>query len=381
MAVPATFGLVFDPRFLFHDAGVITITLPDGSIFEVAEHPSSARIIRRIDALLQGSGLSQKLTALPPRAATRDEVLAFHTEAYLERLEALCRLGGGDAGESAPVSAGSWDAAFLAAGSTIGAVDAVLDGIVQGAYVLARPPGHHAVADQGMGFCLLNNVALAALSARRRGVTRVLILDWDVHHGNGTQSAFYDDPSVLFISLHQEEWYPIGMGGLDQRGTGAGLGVTANVPLPAGTGDRGYLAVIDRIVAPLARRFRPDLILVSAGQDASMLDPLGRMLVSMAGFRALGSRIRALADELCGGRLVMVQEGGYSEVYTPFSTLGVLEGATGLETGVPDPYETQSELARAVSVFTFETEVAIAAAEALHVNSLHSPHCPSLSNS
>ncbi|MGH2343938.1 MAG: class II histone deacetylase, partial [Chloroflexota bacterium] len=147
-----------------------------------------------------------------------------------------------------------------------------------------------------------------------------------------------------------------------------GLGATVNVPLPAGTGDRGYLAVMDRIVAPTARRFRPELILVSAGQDASMMDPLGRMLVSMAGFRAMGSRIRSLADELCADRLVIVQEGGYSEVYTPFSTLGVIEGAAGLRTGVRDPYETQSELARAESVFTADTEIAIAAAETLHVS-------------
>jgi acetoin utilization deacetylase AcuC-like enzyme len=260
-------------------------------------------------------------------------------------------------------------AALLAAGSTIAAMDAVLDGPAPRAYVLARPPGHHAVADMGMGFCLLNNVALAVLHARRRGVQRVLILDWDVHHGNGTQAAFYDDPSVLFISLHQDDWYPIGMGGLDQRGAGEGIGATVNVPLPAGTGDRGYAAVLDRIVAPVARRFQPDLFVISAGQDASMMDPLGRMLVSMTGFRAMGQRMRALADELCGGRLLLVQEGGYSEVYTPFSTLGALEGASGHLTGIADPYLDQSELARAEAVFTRDTELAIEAAERVHIHS------------
>jgi acetoin utilization deacetylase AcuC-like enzyme len=349
---------------------MILTTLPDGSVLEAADHPSSARIIQRIHALLEGSGMTRQLTALPVRPASQDEVLAFHTVDYLKRLRNLCDEGGGDAGEHAPVSAGSWDAAFLAAGSTISAVEAVLDGVVSGAYVLARPPGHHAVADMGMGYCLLNNVALAALAARRRGIARVLILDWDVHHGNGTQAAFYADPSVLFISLHQEEWYPIGMGTLVQRGVGAGLGTTVNVPLPAGTGDRGYLAVLDRIVAPLAQRFQPELVLVSAGQDASMMDPLGRMLVSMAGYRAIGRRVRDIADQLCGGRIVLVQEGGYSEVYTPFSTLGALEGAFGLTVGVADPFEEQSELARACSVFTHDTEIAIAAAEAAHVNAL-----------
>src|SRR6185437_437120 len=227
----------------------------------------------------------------------------------------------------------------------------------------------HAVASMGMGYCLLNNVAIEILHARQRGVPRVLILDRDVHHGNGTQAAFYDDPSLLFISLHQEDWYAIGMGGLDQRGAGAGIGATVNVPLPAGTGDRGYAAVMDRIVAPVARRLQPDLIVVSAGQDASMMDPLGRMLVSMAGFRAMGRRVRALADELCGGRLLLVQEGGYSEVYTPFSTLGALEGASGLITGTADPYLDQSELARAEVVFTHDTEQAIEAAERVHIHS------------
>jgi acetoin utilization deacetylase AcuC-like enzyme len=367
MSLPSRFGLAFDRRFLLHDTGVILTTLPDGSVLEAADHPSSTRIIQRIHALLEGSGLTRQLTALPVRAATQDEVLAFHTADYLRRLGELCKFGSGDAGEHAPVSAGSWDAAFLAAGSTVSAVEAVIDGVVTGAYVLARPPGHHAVADMGMGYCLLNNVALAALKARRRGITRILILDWDVHHGNGTQAAFYADPSVLFISLHQEDWYPIGMGALDQRGVDAGLGTTVNIPLPAGTGDRGYLAVLDRVVAPVARRFQPELILVSAGQDASMMDPLGRMLVSMAGYRAMGRRVRALADELCGGRMVLVQEGGYSEVYTPFCTLGALEGAFGLTAGVADPCEDQSELVRAISVFTRDTEIAIAAAEALHV--------------
>ncbi|HVA90667.1 MAG TPA: class II histone deacetylase [Chloroflexota bacterium] len=367
MADPSPFGLVYDPRFLLHDTGMIHATLPDGSVLEAAEHPSSARIIRRIHALLEGSGLAQRFTPIPTREASREEVLAFHTPGYLGRLEALSRAGSGDAGESAPVSPGSWEAALLAAGSTIAAVDAVLDGAAPRAYVLARPPGHHAVADMGMGFCLLNNVALAALHARRRGVARVLILDWDVHHGNGTQAAFYHDPSVLFISLHQEDWYPIGMGSLDQRGAGDGVGATVNVPLPAGTGDRGYAAVLDRIVAPVARRFQPNLIFVSAGQDASMMDPLGRMLVSMAGFRAMGLRVRALADELCDGRLVLVQEGGYSEVYTPFSTLGALEGASGFTTGIADPYLDQSELARAEAVYSRDTDLAIEAAERVHV--------------
>jgi acetoin utilization deacetylase AcuC-like enzyme len=220
----------------------------------------------------------------------------------------------------------------------------------------------------GMGFCLFNNVAVASLYARRRGVERIMIVDWDVHHGNGTQAAFYADPSVLFLSLHQEEWYPLGMGTLDQRGEGAGYGATINVPLPAGTGDRGYVAAMARVVEPAARRFRPDLVAISAGQDASMLDPLGRMLVSMDGFRALGRHMRELADSLCEGRLLVMQEGGYSEAYTPFCTLGALEGLTGIRTPVPDPYElaSASELTRAKTVFSHDTAQALDDAVAAH---------------
>lgn len=372
MTAAPSFGLVFDQRFLLHDTGLIRAELPDGSVVDAVEHPSSARIIHRIHALLTGSGLADHLQQIDARPATIEEVAAFHTRSYIARLEALSAAGSGEAGESAPVGPGSYQAALLAAGGGLAATDAILDGQVRGAYVLARPPGHHAVADMGMGFCLFNNIALAALHARRRGVERVLIVDWDVHHGNGTQAAFYADPSVLFISLHQEDWYPLGMGMLDQRGDGAGYGATLNIPLPAGTGDRGYLEAVERVVTPAARRFRPNLIMISAGQDASMLDPLGRMLVSMDGFRDLGSMVQGLADSLCGGRLLVMQEGGYSEAYTPFCTLGALEGITGIRTPVPDPYEvaSASELTRSKTVYSRDTAQAIADAVAAHRDQL-----------
>jgi acetoin utilization deacetylase AcuC-like enzyme len=191
-----------------------------------------------------------------------------------------------------------------------------------------------------MGFCFLNNVAIAARYARdRHGLARVAILDWDVHHGNGTQAIFDDDPTVLFVSLHQEDWYPTGSGAVDQVGAGAGEGFTINLPLPAGTGDAGYLAALDRVVLPALRRFAPELILVSAGQDPSALDPLARMAVSAAGFRELATRLAALADELCGGRLVACHEGGYSQGYAPVCTWAVIEGLSGRRTGHEDPYD------------------------------------------
>jgi acetoin utilization deacetylase AcuC-like enzyme len=361
-----SFGIVYDERFLLHDTGIIRAVLPDGTDLDAIDHPSSARITRRIHDLLTRSGLARHLTPIGAREATIEEVAAFHTHAYIARLEQLSAAGEGEAGDSAPVGPGSFQVALLAAGGCVEAVSAVLSGAVRGAYVLARPPGHHAVARMGMGYCLFNNIAIAALYARGQGVERIMILDWDVHHGNGTQEAFYADPSLLFLSLHQENWYPLGMGMLDQMGEGHGVGFTVNVPLPPGTGDRGYLEVMDHIVEPVARRFNPDLLMVSAGQDASMLDPLGRMLVTMGGYRALGRRTRALADDLCGGRLVVVQEGGYSEAYTPFCTLAALEGLTGIETEAPDPYADTSEIARAQTILTPDTQAALAAAVEAH---------------
>jgi acetoin utilization deacetylase AcuC-like enzyme len=193
-----------------------------------------------------------------------------------------------------------------------------------------------------------------------------LIVDWDVHHGNGTQAAFYADPQVLFVSLHQDDWYPTNSGSLAEQGAAEGAGFTINIPLPPGTGDKGYLAALHTIVAPAARRFRPELIIISAGQDAGIFDPLGKMFVSMQGFREMGAAMRELAEALCGGRLLMVQEGGYSLPYTPFCTLGALEGITGSDTGVPDAYATVSEMAQARGAFSEATQQTLASARQAH---------------
>jgi len=203
-----------------------------------------------------------------------------------------------------------------------------------------RPPGHHAERDAGKGFCLFGNTALAALHAREaRGVERVAIVDWDVHHGNGTQQAFWEDPSVLAISIHQDRKFPAGSGGREENGAGAGAGTTINVPLPAGCGDGAYAAVFERIVVPALERFRPDLILVACGLDANVLDPLARMSCTSNAYRAMTQSVLDVADACCDGRLAVIHEGGYSPEYVPYCGLAVVETLFGERSEAEDSFQ------------------------------------------
>jgi acetoin utilization deacetylase AcuC-like enzyme len=335
-------GLVWDSRFMDHDAGlaVVSATVPADSIWEPQPHAASPQLVGRAHRLLGRTGLLAHLEELAPRPATREAVERVHTPAHLDRVRAVCLAGGGDAGDFAPAGPATYDVALLAAGGAIVAVDAVMTGRVRNAYALLRPPGHHAEPERAMGFCFFNNVAVAARHAQdRHGARRVAVVDWDVHHGNGTQAAFLDDPSVLFVSLHQDGWYPTGSGRAEETGRGAGAGFTINVPLPAGTGNAGYLAAFERVVLPAVRAFAPDLVLVSSGQDPSGVDPLARMSCSADAFRQWAARLAALADEVCGGRLVACHEGGYSQGYAPICTWAAVEGFSGVRTGHEDPYD------------------------------------------
>ncbi len=357
-------GYIFDERFLGHDTGERLYQLPSGEMLEPVEHSSAMRITRRTHALIAGSGLLPALTRLPARMASEDDVALYHTREHIARVREVCAAGGGEAGyesgESTPVVPASWDAALLSAGSGMAAVDAVMAGTVDNVYALVRPPGHHATADQSMGFCVFNNVVIAARHAQRQhGLRRVMIIDWDVHHGNGTQAAFYGDPDVLFVSLHQDDWYPLGWGLAEHSGEGAAAGRTVNIPLPAGTGNRGYLEAFDRVIDPIARQFAPELILVSAGQDANMYDPLARMMVTMDGYRDLTERVMAMADRACGGRLVILQEGGYSAAYVPFCTLAVVEALAGRRSEARDPSIGTSELDRSQRAYGPDQTAAI----------------------
>jgi len=321
-------GLVYDERCVLHSppGGMPPNALPEWAAVPAFERPARLTLTR---GALEGSGVLASVTELPPRFATEDELRLAHTERHVRKiLEATASGEQYEVGDDAWTGPGTHDAMLLAAGGLIGAVEAVLDGRLDNAFALLRPPGHHAERDAAMGFCLVNNVAIAARWAQReRELARVAIVDWDVHHGNGTEEIFLDDPSVLTISLHQDGLYPAHTGGLETRGAG---NANLNIPLPAGTGDHGYALAFDRVVAPAVRAFAPDLLLIAAGQDASATDPLGRMAITVPGYRALADRAVALAGEVCGGRLVAMLEGGYSLLHLPFANLAILEGLAGL---------------------------------------------------
>ncbi len=271
------------------------------------ERPARAEAVR--DALL-AAGIAQRGRQLITRLATDEELARVHAGSYLDDLSRTIPGKTGWIDADTYYSPGSWDAARTAAGSTAQLATDVLDGaLIQGISVV-RPPGHHATRDRAMGFCLINNVAVAAAAARAHGAARVAILDWDVHHGNGTQDIFWDDPSVLYLSVHQYPYYP-GTGAPTEIGGAGAKGTTVNVGLPHGSGDDEYAAVFDHVFLPALTRFKPDLILVSAGFDAFQHDPLAGMRVTHDGFAAMAQRLRALADQLTGGKIVAVLEGGY----------------------------------------------------------------------
>jgi acetoin utilization deacetylase AcuC-like enzyme len=292
-----TTGLYYSPRYLEHAA---------------PGHPEAPARLETAWAQLQRYGLLNDVAVAEPPPAPLADLERVHTPAHIRLVRAIAEDGGGWVDGDTFVAAASYDAALLAAGAAIAGCDAVLGGRQENAFALVRPPGHHALPDRAMGFCLFNNVAVAAGWARARGgAERVLIVDFDVHHGNGTQDIFYDRDDVVLFSTHQFPLYP-GTGRLGETGAGAGEGYTVNLPLPPGCGDAAYRRAFDEVLAPLARRWRPDLILVSAGYDAHWSDPLANMRLTVEGYVAMVERLCGLARELCGGRLVALLEGGYN---------------------------------------------------------------------
>ena len=335
----ASTGLVVHERYFWHDTGSGAGFSSTNAYMQPDRHPESPDTKRRLLSLLDVSGLTDHLERIKPRPAERSELEYFHSARYVDSVIAMSAAGGGTLGDSVQIGAGSYEIALLSAGGCIEAVDAVLTGKVKNAYALVRPPGHHAEADAGRGYCVFGNAVLLIRHAQRvHGLTRVAVVDWDVHHGNGTESAFIDDPSVLTLSIHQDQCYPIDAGSMDVTGNGAAAGTNLNIPLPAGAGHGAYLATFDRVIVPALQRFRPELIVVASGLDASAMDPLGRMLCTSETYRAMAARIVAAAQDLCGGRLVATHEGGYSNAYVPFCGLPILEEFSGIRTAVVDPY-------------------------------------------
>lgn len=300
-------------------------------------HPENARRLERIMVALRDTGVLERLTLVEARTATEEELARVHTPGYIAQVRRVAERGGGHLDADTYMNARSYDAAVMAAGGLLALVEAVVEGRVRNGFALVRPPGHHALPDRGMGFCLFNNVAVAARHAQTLpGIRRVFIADIDVHHGNGTQAVFEADPTVFYFSTHEYPYYP-GTGHWSEAGTGQGEGSVLNVPLPAGVGDQGYMRVYEELVWPLARRFRPDLILVSAGYDSHWQDPLAMMQLSLGGYARIARELVAMAEELCGGRIVFTLEGGY---HLDVLAHGVLNGFYALlgEETVSDPF-------------------------------------------
>jgi acetoin utilization deacetylase AcuC-like enzyme len=350
-------GFVWHERYAWHDARGLLDVFDRSALFEPEPSLESATTKRRLRNLIDASGLLDSLVEIEPRPAAEDELARVHGREYIDRIRsASCDLGG-DAGGSTPFGRWTYEIAALAAGGCLAAVDAVFEGRVQNAYALVRPPGHHAGPGGGYGYCVFNNTALAAVNLRQiQDLERVAIVDWDVHHGNGTQETFWSDPTVLTISLHQEDLFPPGSGLVGDVGEGGGAGANINVPLPAGAGRAAYLDVLDRVVVPALERFAPQFILVAGGFDAAMLDPLGRMNLTSECFAMMTARMAATAASICESRLVLCHEGGYSSTYVPYCGLAVIESLAGVRTEVVDPWLTDARQVRALPLRSHERE-------------------------
>lgn len=332
-----TTAFIWDKRFYAHDLGRQKYNFKDGDFLQSGlafENPQRLEITYD---LLNKTGLLNKMKAFTPYVAAEKDILRAHSKEMLNKVRKNKSVKSPvEVGEAALMAKDTYETALLSAGGAMKAIDVLYEQEdVKQSYAFIRPPGHHATYSSPMGFCIFNNVAIASEYAKAKyEVEKVFILDWDVHHGNGTQDIFYEDESVFFVSIHQDRNYPLYGGEVSEIGKGKGKGFNMNIPLIPGCGNLEYLRVIEEIVEPVIKSYKPDLILVSAGQDANLYDPLSRMMVDRDGFRMMMEKIRAMAIKHSHGKLAVFQEGGYSLPYFPLATLGVFEGLLNIKTPI-----------------------------------------------
>lgn len=338
-------GLVWDERYMWYDTGTYANTFPNSVHLQPGSAVESAESKRRIMNLLELSGLAKSLHRIEPATITDKDLKIYHTSRYVEEVKTLSSGNGGNAGPMVYVPPNGFEIAALAVGGTKAAIDAVLTGTVQNAYALVRPPGHHAEKDFGMGLCVFSNAVVATkLAMKEHQLNRVVIFDWDAHHGNGAESAFYDSDEVLTISIHQGMVIP-GIGMMSRQGEGKGEGYNINIPLPPGAGTGAYLAALDRVVLPAIRKFKPDFILIASGLDACASDPTARMMLDADAYREMTKKMMEVASEVCDGRLILTHEGGYDLTHVPFCGLAIFEQLSGIKTDIINPFASFKEQA------------------------------------
>ncbi|WP_298939556.1 class II histone deacetylase [uncultured Psychromonas sp.] len=330
-------GFLYHEICMWHDTGNRSIYDDCGIYFQPTTSYENPETKRRLKNLLEVSGAMKQLMPIDSDLAPIEALHRFHTERYITSLSEQSEKGAGDAGEGSPFAQNGFTIARQSSGMAIQAMESVLKGEVKNAYCLSRPPGHHAKRDTGSGFCLLGNIPIAIMSAQaKKLVKRVAVIDWDVHHGNGTQEAFYDSADVLTISIHHDNNFPVNSGSASERGTGEGEGYNVNIPLPAGSGIGAYISVLEELIVPALQRFKPEMIVVACGFDAAAVDPLGPMILNSNTYRKMTKILMREAKTLCGDKLVMIHEGGYSPSYVPFCGLAVIEEMSGQRTEVVD---------------------------------------------